>query len=388
MLTAENIVFSRPYRTEKELPNIEAVLESGHVHGDGPFTAAATQKLKQISGAQNALLTTSCTHALEMSSLLLGLAPGDEVIMPSFTFPSAATAIALSGATPVFVDIDMTSGNVDVASAEQAITPRTKALSVVHYAGVAADMASLLALSSEYGLPIIEDNAHGLGGQWQGRSLGTIGSVGTQSFHDTKNIHCGEGGALLVNDQSLMERAEMIREKGTDRSRFLRGQVDKYTWTDIGSSYLLSELNAAVLDSQLAEFDSVQAKRHAVWDDYAENLADWADDNGATLMHVPDDRQHTAHMFYILMPTHHDQMGLIAHLRANGISAPFHYIPLDSSPGGLRYGRTPDACIASAEFSSRLVRLPLWAGLSTAQVDRVIDGVLGYAAVGRATMVA
>jgi dTDP-4-amino-4,6-dideoxygalactose transaminase len=234
---------------------------------------------------------------------------------------------------------------------------------VVHYGGVAADMEAIGAIASAHGLRIIEDNAHALGGKWRGQYLGTLGALGTQSFHDTKNVHCGEGGALLVNDASLKERAEMIREKGTNRSRFLRGQIDKYTWTDIGSSYLMSELNAAVLDSQLAEFDAIQAKRHAIWDAYSASLVEWASASGASLMIPADDTEHTAHLFYVLMPNHEEQLGLLAHLRERGIVGTFHYIPLDSSPAGLRYGRTPFECSVSEDFSRRMVRLPLWAGM-------------------------
>jgi dTDP-4-amino-4,6-dideoxygalactose transaminase len=374
------IPFSRPFRTADEVVNVGEVLRSGHVHGDGPFTLAATTKLKAISGAQNALLTSSCTHALEMASLLLGLSVGDEVILPSFTFPSAATATVLVGAIPVFVDIDPTSGNVNPELVERAITSRTKAISVVHYGGVGADMDALGAIAARHGLALIEDNAHGLGGTWRGRALGTIGALGTQSFHDTKNVHSGEGGALLVNDESMMERAEIIREKGTDRSRFLRGQVDKYTWTDIGSSYLMSELNAAVLDSQLGEFQHIQSLRHGVWDRYSTELGEWAAGIGAQLMSPPAEAGHTAHLFYLLMPDHARQIELLAHLKSLNIVGTFHYIPLDSSPAGLRFGLTPSPCTAAADFATRLVRLPLWAGLGENEVTRVIEGVRSFTA--------
>jgi dTDP-4-amino-4,6-dideoxygalactose transaminase len=372
------VPFSRPYRSTNELSNLSTVLQSGHVHGDGQFTASATARLKTITGADNILLTTSCTHALEMSSLLLNLGPGDEVIMPSFTFPSAADAIALAGARIVFVDIDPINGNVNADLVRKHVTAKTKAISVVHYGGVAADMEALLEISDEHGLPLIEDNAHGLGATWHGRNLGTLGAFATQSFHDTKNIHCGEGGALLVNDASLMDRAEMIREKGTNRSRFLRGQVDKYTWSDIGSSYLPSELNAAVLDSQLAEFDIIQSERHRIWDRYATELAGWAADHEIATMSIPDDRTHTAHVFYLRMaaPTHQGE--LITHLRALGVVATFHYLPLDTSAAGMKYGYAPEPCPASEDFSSRLVRLPLWAGMTDDEIQRVIDGVLSF----------
>lgn len=273
-MSTDRVIFSRPFRARRELANLEAVLASDHSHGDGQFTASATAKLKAITGAPHALLTTSCTSALEMAGLLLELGPDDEVIVPSFAFTSTATSMALRGATCVFADIDPASGNLDPESVAAAVTERTKAVVVIHYGGVAADMEGLLALAAQYGFAVVEDNAHGLGGSWRGRPLGTIGTLGTLSFHDTKNVHCGEGGALLLTDEILMARAEIIREKGTDRARFLRGAVDKYSWQDIGSSYLPSELNAAVLDAQLDEFDTIQSGRHRVWDAYAAGLAD------------------------------------------------------------------------------------------------------------------
>ncbi|MEU7633654.1 dTDP-4-amino-4,6-dideoxygalactose transaminase [Nocardia sp. NPDC049220] len=377
-MTTDRIIFSRPYRAGRELANLEVVLSSDHSHGDGQFTRSVTARLKEITGAPHALLTTSCTHALELGGLLLELGPADEVIVPSFAFTSAATSIALRGATCVFVDIDEETGNIDPASVADAITERTKAVLVMHYGGVAADMAALLALADRYGLALIEDNAHGLGGTWRGRALGTIGTMGTQSFHDTKNVHCGEGGALLLADDILMGRAEIMREKGTDRARFLRGQVDKYSWQDIGSSYLPSELNAAVLDAQLDEFDTIHRQRHRAWDTYAAALPDWAGRNDVRLMQVPPDREHTAHLFYLRMPTEESRDGMIRHLAAQGIVAPFHYIPLDSSPAGLKYGRTPVPCTRSAEFSATIVRLPLYPMLTAEQLDRVIDAVTAY----------
>ncbi|WP_067470208.1 dTDP-4-amino-4,6-dideoxygalactose transaminase [Nocardia amamiensis] len=377
-MNTDRVIFSRPFRARRELANLEAVLASDHSHGDGQFTASATAKLKTITGVPHALLTTSCTSALEMSGLLLELGPDDEVIVPSFAFTSTATAMALRGATCVFADIDPATGNLDPASVAAVISERTKAVVVIHYGGVAADMAGLLELANAHGFAVVEDNAHGLGGTWRGRQLGTIGSMGTLSFHDTKNVHCGEGGALLLTDEILMARAEIIREKGTDRARFLRGAVDKYSWQDIGSSYLPSELNAAVLDAQLDEFDTIQAGRHRVWDTYAAALPDWAGRNDVRLMSVPADREHTAHLYYLRTPTEHRRDDLIAHLAAQGISAPFHYIPLDSSPAGFKLGRTPQPCLRSAEFSATVVRLPLWPGLTDAQVGRVIDAVTAF----------
>ncbi|MEU7145724.1 dTDP-4-amino-4,6-dideoxygalactose transaminase [Nocardia sp. NPDC046473] len=377
-MSTDRIIFSRPFRARRELANLETVLGSDQSHGDGPFTATATEKLKVITGAPHALLTTSCTSALEMAGLLLELGPEDEVIVPSFAFTSTATAMALRGATCVFADIDLETGNLDPESVAAAVTERTKAVVVIHYGGVAADMDRLLALANTHGFAIVEDNAHGLGGRWQGRPLGTLGSLGTLSFHDTKNVHCGEGGALLLTDEILMARAEIIREKGTDRARFLRGAVDKYSWQDIGSSYLPSELNAAVLDAQLDEFDTIQAGRHRVWDAYAAALPEWAARNDVRLMTVPADREHTAHLYFLRTPTEDRRDDLIAHLRARGIVAPFHYVPLDSSPAGLKLGRTPHPCVRSAEFSGTVVRLPLWPDLTDEQVARVIEGVTDF----------
>ncbi|MBF6213435.1 dTDP-4-amino-4,6-dideoxygalactose transaminase [Nocardia puris] len=377
-MTDDRVLFSRPYRARDELANLEAVLASDHSHGDGRFTAAATAKLKAITEAPHALLTTSCTAALEMAGLLLEIGPDDEVIVPSFTFTSAAISMAVRGATVVFADIDLDTGNVDSESVAQVLTDKTKAVVVMHYGGVAADMDALLALAAQHGFAIIEDNAHGLGGRWRGRPLGTLGTMGTLSFHDTKNVHCGEGGALLLTDEILMARAEIIREKGTDRARFLRGAVDKYSWQDIGSSYLPSELNAAVLDAQLTEFAAIQSGRHRVWEAYAAGLADWAARNDVRLMTILDGAEHTAHLFYLRTPTESRRDDLIAHLRERGVSAPFHYVPLDSSPAGLKLGRTPYPCVRSAEFSATVVRLPLWPALRDDQVARVVEAVTAF----------
>ncbi|MBU3066968.1 dTDP-4-amino-4,6-dideoxygalactose transaminase [Nocardia sp. NEAU-G5] len=376
-MPTDRIIFSKPHRAQRELANLAAVLNSDHSHGDGPFTAAATAKLRQLTGAPHAMLTTSCTHALEMAGLLLELGPDDEVIVPSFAFTSTATAVALRGATCVFADIDER-GNLDPDAVQGALTRRTRALVVIHYGGVAADMDRLLALAEAHGLAIIEDNAHGLGGRWRGRPLGTLGTLGTLSFHDTKNVHCGEGGALLLRDDILAARAEIIREKGTDRARFLRGAIDKYSWQDIGSSYLPSELNAAVLDAQLAEFDVIQAGRLRVWNAYASALSGWAARNDVRPMRVPADREHTAHLYYLRLPTEQRRDGLIDHLRAQGITAPFHYVPLDSSPAGLKLGRTPHPCTRSADFAGTMLRLPLWPGLTDTQVARVVDAVTAF----------
>jgi dTDP-4-amino-4,6-dideoxygalactose transaminase len=351
-----------------------AVLGSDHAHGDGPFTRAASEKLRAILGGGDVLLTTSGTHALEMASRLLDLEPGDEVVLPSFTFSSAATAVAMTGARIVFVDIDPATGNIDPEQAAEAVTTRTRAISVMHYGGTPVDMAAIATITAGRDIAVIEDNAHGLGVRTDLGVLGRIGDLGVQSFHDTKNVHSGEGGALIINDDRYLHRAEIMREKGTNRSQFLRGMVDKYSWVDWGSSYLPSELNAAVLDAQLAVFEEIQIARHAIWNRYATELAEWAADVGITLMNPPGGI-HAAHLFYLLMPGAEDQTDLIASLRASGIVATFHYVPLDTSLAGRRYGHALRPLEQSEWFSRRLVRLPLWVGMTESQVDRVITAV-------------
>lgn len=378
-MTEPVLVFSRPHRAPGEDSYVSEVLASGHVHGDGPFTSAASTLLREITGAPQALLTTSCTHALELAGVLLEIGPGDEVVVPSFTFSSTAAAVAMRGATPVFVDVDPATLCLDVDLLEAAITERTRAVYTVHYGGVGHRLDELTALCARRGIDLVEDNAHGLGARWRGRPLGTFGAMATQSFHDTKNVHCGEGGALLVNDvDRFAQRAEIVREKGTNRAMFLRGQVDKYTWVDTGSSYLPSDLLAAVLRAQLEDLERIQAGRRAVWDRYAHDLPSWAKDVGATLMHVPEEAEHPAHLFYLLMPDHEGQAGLLGHLREQGIIGTFHYQPLDSSPAGQRLGRTPAPCTVTADVAARLVRLPLWPDLTEADLDRIVTGVTSY----------
>lgn len=378
-----DVVFSRPFRSSHELENLTAVLASDHVHGDGQFTRSASERLRTITASPSVFLTTSGTAALEMATRLLDIGPGDEVILPSYTFPSAANAVALTGARCVFVDVDLRTGNLDPEDVAEAIGPTTRAISVMHYGGVPVDLPAISELAQEHGLSIIEDNAHGLGVVADGGVLGSIGRLGMQSFHDTKNVHSGEGGALLVNDPALVERAEILREKGTDRSKFIRGQVDKYSWVDIGSSYLMSELNAAVLDSQLSELPIIQAERFAVWNRYAEELAPWAAERNVALMNPPQG-VHAAHVFYLLMPDAAAQADLLKHLRESGIEATSHYVPLDSSAAGQRFGRSLHPLTRTREFASRIVRLPLWAGMSEAQVSRVIAGVRREAPVAQA----
>lgn len=367
------VPFSRPFRTADELENLSIVLSSDHSHGDGPFTASASARLKSMTGAGDVLLTTSCTHALEMASTLLDIGAGDEVIIPSFTFPSAADAVARTGARCVFVDIDPATGNLDPDQVAEAVGPHTRAISVMHYGGMPVDIGAISQIAADAGIPIIEDNAHGLGVA----GLGTVGVLAAQSFHDTKNVHCGEGGALLINSPALLERAEIMREKGTNRSQYLRGQIDKYSWVDWGSSYLPSELNAAVLDSQLSEFDDIQRRRHEIWNRYSSELAEWAAANSVTPMNPPGG-MHAAHLFYLLMPDWSAQTEFIAYLRALGVYAAFHYVPLDTSAAGVRFGRTLRPLDRSEDFSRRLVRLPLWTGMPEVVVGRVIEAVTSW----------
>jgi dTDP-4-amino-4,6-dideoxygalactose transaminase len=373
------IPFAKAYVAGDELAYVTQAFTSAAVVGDGPFTARATELITKITGGLGSLLTTSCTHALEMSALLLDLVPGDEVIMPSFTFVSTANAYALRGAVPVFVDIRPDTKNLDETQLEAAITDRTKAVVVVHYGGVAVAMDEVLAIADRHGLAVIEDNAHGFGGSYRDRPLGSLGLMATQSFHGTKNLHCGEGGALVVNDAGLLDRAEIIREKGTNRGQFFRGQVDKYRWVDIGSSYLPADALAAFLTGQLERFDQIQEPRMAIWRRYDEALSGWAASHGVGVPVVPQGCVHPAHLYYLMMPSHEHQLGLIAHLRERNISAPFHYVPLHSSPAGQKYGRVgPGGCEVTDRVSAALVRLPLFSQLTDGEQDRVIDGVLSY----------
>ncbi len=373
------IPFSRTYVAENEIGYLAEAVRQGSTCGDGPFTRRAARLLADITGAGHVLLTTSCTHALEMAAILLDLRPGDEVVMPSFTFMSAANACALRGAVPVFADCRPDTLNLDERLVEAAITPRTRAIMVMHYAGVACEMDAIGDLAERHGLAVIEDNAHGLGGFHHGRPLGSFGVMATQSFHQTKNVQCGEGGALLLNDAALVDRAEIIREKGTDRGRFFRGQVDKYRWMDIGSSYLPSDVLAAQLTAQLEAFEEIQASRHAVWYAYHEGLADWAEENGVARPGVPEGCRHTAHLYYLLMPDLERRQAFIAHLAERGVQAAFHYQPLHCAPAGVRYGRTaPGGCPVTEQVADRLVRLPLFAGLGEQDAGAVLDAVRSF----------
>lgn len=375
--TSTAIPFSVPYVTGTEIENLQRVIAQDHTQGDGPFTASATKKLEQVSGGQSALLTSSCSHALDMAMLLLRVEPGDEVILPSYNFPSAGNAIVTRGATPVFVDNDVHSGNVDPEQVIDAITPKTKAIIVMHYGGVPVALEPILAYASAHEIPVVEDAAHGLGVATTVGNLGTRGTFGTFSFHATKNVQAGEGGALLINDDRYQLPAEIAREKGTNRSQFLRGQVDKYTWVGRGSSYLPSEYTAAVLDAQLDQFGTIQALRESIWTRYSLGLSGWAAENGVELM-TPWLGVHAAHLFYLLVPTREEQSDLIRHLRRNGVVATFHYQPLHTSPVGIEYGRPHGNLARSSDFAQRIVRLPLWTGMTDDMVSHVIEAVQSW----------
>lgn len=357
------IRFNRPFMTGKELSYIEQAHGNGHLSGDGPFTRTCHAWFREQTGARTALLTHSCTAALEMAALLLRLEPGDEVILPSFTFVSTASAFALRGAIPVFVDVRADTLNIDENLIEAAITPRTKAICVVHYAGVACEMDAIMAIAERHGLRVVEDAAQGIMSTYRGRPLGAIGDLGAFSFHETKNIISGEGGALLCRDDEFGEQAEIIREKGTNRSRFFRGQVDKYTWVDVGSSYLPGEITAAFLAAQIEEAADITRRRLAIWDQYHAWAMQHELAGHVRRPIVPAHCTHNAHMYYLLLPSLEARTRFIEALKEQGVQAVFHYIPLHSSPAGRTFGRTGSEMTVTDDISERLVRMPLWIGV-------------------------
>ncbi len=366
------IRFNRPYMSGRELECIAQAHELGHLAGDGEFTRRCHAWLEAKVGCRKALLTHSCTGALEMSAILLDLRPGDEVILPSFTFVSTANAFVLRGAVPVFVDIRPDTLNLDEGRIEAAITARTKAICAVHYAGVACEMDEIDAVARRHDLKVIEDAAQGILSTYRGRPVGSLGHLAAFSFHETKNVISGEGGALLINDPEYIERAEIIREKGTNRSRFFRGEVDKYTWVDIGSSYLPGELIAAFLWAQLEEAERITERRVAIWDAYHAWATSLEDRGLVRRPIVPVHCVRNAHMYYLLMPTPSARDEFIRHLKDLDVGAVFHYVPLHSSPAGRRYGRTSGDMAVTDEMSARLVRLPLWVGLEE-HLDDLFD---------------
>jgi dTDP-4-amino-4,6-dideoxygalactose transaminase len=375
-MSMEKIPFNRPYMTGKELYYIAEAKFGNVLAGDGPFTKRCHRWLEQQTCCNKVLLTHSCTAALEMAALLLNIQPGDEIIMPSYTFVSTANAFVLRGGVPVFVDIREDTLNLDERLIEAAITPRTKAIVPVHYAGVACEMDTIIAIARRRGLKVIEDAAQGVMSSYKGRALGGIGDLGGYSFHETKNVISGEGGALLVNDPELVSRAEIIREKGTDRSRFFRGEVDKYTWQEVGSSFLPGELIAAFLWAQLEEAERITSDRLASWARY-HDLLDPLEAKGFLRRPViPEGCQHNAHMYYVLLAPEIDRQTVLNELKRNEIYSVFHYVPLHSSPAGQRYGRVHGSLEMTNGLSERLIRLPLWVGIAAEQQDRVVS-VLG-----------
>jgi dTDP-4-amino-4,6-dideoxygalactose transaminase len=353
-------------------------LRRGQISGDGEYTRRCHDLLERELGVACALLTTSCTHALEMAALLLDIQPGDEFIVPSFTFVSTVNAFALRGGRPVFVDIRPDTLNIDERKIEAAITGRTRAIVVVHYAGVACDMDAICAIAARHAIPIVEDNAHGLFGKYRGRYLGTFGCLATQSFHETKNIVCGEGGALLVNDEALLDRAYILREKGTNRRQFLQGQAERYTWVDVGSSYLPSDCLAAFLYAQLEQRARIYERRRWAWNYYATALSGWRRPRCIGVPCVPADRQQTYHIFYLLLPTPAERDAMIGHLRAAGILSVFHYVPLHTSPMGRSLGGRPGQCPVTEDVSGRLLRLPLYYDITEAQLESVVEQVQSF----------
>lgn len=369
-MSSDKIEFNRPYMTGKELYYITEAKHANSLAGDGLFTRYCHGWIEERTGCSKALLTHSCTAALEMAALLLDIQPGDEIIMPSYTFASTANAFVLRGGVPVFVDIREDTLNLDERLIEAAITPRTKVIVAVHYAGVACEMDVIMAIARSHGLKVVEDAAQGVMSSYKGRALGSIGDLGAFSFHETKNVISGEGGALLINDPALVMRAEIIREKGTDRSRFFRGEVDKYTWQEVGSSFLPGELVAAFLWAQLQEAEDITAKRLEIWQRYYMAL------EAQDLLRrpwIPEYCQHNAHMYYVLLAAGIERQAVLGELKRNGINAVSHYVPLHSSPAGIRYGRVSGSLDMTNRLSDRLIRLPLWVGITQEQQIRVVD---------------
>lgn len=374
-MNEKKIAFNQPYMTGKELHYIAEAKFGNMLAGDGPFTKRCHGWIEQRTGCQRALLTHSCTAALEMAALLLDIAPGDEIIMPSYTFVSTANAFVLRGGVPVFVDIREDTLNLDERLIEEAITPRTRAIVPVHYAGVACEMDTILDIAQRHGLKVVEDAAQGVMASYKGRVLGSIGDLGAYSFHETKNVISGEGGALLVNDPAMSQRAEIIREKGTDRSRFFRGQVDKYTWQEVGSSFLPGELTAAFLWAQLEQAEAITRERMTIWDRYHAALAPLEATGAIRRPIVPEHCVHNAHMYYLLLGDGVDRGFVLRALKDEGINSVFHYIPLHSSPAGKRFARQHGSLRYTDMQSERLIRLPLWVGLTQEQQERVVEVV-------------
>jgi len=372
------IPFNRPCFAGNEQAYILEALASGKISGDGIFSKQCHALLERELQADKVLLTTSCTHALEMAALLLNIGPGDEVVVPSYTFVSSINAFILRGAKPVFADIRPDTLNLDESRLEPLLTGRTKAVVAVHYAGVGCEMDDILALTRPRSVSLVEDNAHGLFGAYKGRPLGGFGELATQSFHETKNFTCGEGGALVINNPSLSARAEILREKGTNRSSFFRGEIDRYTWVDVGSSYLPSEVLAGFLYAQLEKRVEIQSQRQLIWERYRDGLSGWSQRMGALMPTVPAHCGQSFHMFYLIMPSLDSRQRLIEHLKKRSILSVFHYVPLHLSPMGRQYGGYEGQCPVTEDLSERLLRLPFYNDLDQASQNEVIEAVLTF----------
>jgi len=369
------IAFNKPCLTGSELLYAAKAIILGHTAGDGAFSKSCQGLLESALTVPKALLTTSCTHALEMAAMLLELKPDDEVIVPSFAFVSTINAFLLRGARPVFADIRPDTMNLDERQLESLITDRTRAIVPLHYAGVACEIDAILEVARRHKLAVVEDNAHGLFASYRGRYLGSFGCVAAQSFHETKNIMCGEGGALLINDERLIERAEILRDKGTNRKQFLRGEVDKYTWVDIGSSYPMSDILAAILLAQLEKRSDILHRRRAVWNYYDRNLASWAEQNGIQQPSIPFHCEQSYHMYYLVMPSVEVRQALIGHLKSRSILSVFHYTALHSSSMGLQYGAKPDQCPVATRISDCLLRLPFYNDLTEEDLMYIVKSI-------------
>jgi dTDP-4-amino-4,6-dideoxygalactose transaminase len=377
-LSELRIPFNRASLLGHELDFVREAVENGHISGDGPFTRRCEELLERELGVRRALLTTSCTHALELAALVLSIGPGDEVVVPSFTFVSGANAFALRGAKIVFADVRADTLNLDESLLDELVGERTRAIVPTHYAGVGCELDAICATADRVGAALVEDNAHGLFGRYRGRPLGTFGTFAVQSFHETKNVTSGEGGAVLLNDVARVEAAEIVREKGTNRKRFFRGQVDKYTWVGLGSSYVLSELLASFLYAQLEAREQIQRARERLWHRYDESLRGWAAEQGATRPFVPEHCEQSFHMYYLLLPTYEARTRLIAHLRERGILAVFHYLPLHLSGMGRALGGREGQCPVTEDVSDRLLRLPFYTALTDAEQDEVLEAVTAF----------
>jgi dTDP-4-amino-4,6-dideoxygalactose transaminase len=379
-MTETIVDFNKPCIVGKEYEYMADSIRLSHISGDGKYSKLCHEFLEKELDVPRVLTTPSCSHALEMTALLLDIKPGDEVIIPDFTFVSTVNAFVLRGAKPVFIDIRQDTLNLDENRLEELITPKTRAIVPVHYAGIACEMDTIMSIANRHNIPVVEDNAHGLFGKYKNRWLGTIGCLATQSFHETKNFTCGEGGALLVNDPDLIEKAEIIREKGTNRSRFFRGQVDKYTWVAVGSSYLLSDILAGFLYAQLEVWKEIQAKRKWIWQTYEKELSSWARANGVTLPTVPANVDPSWHIYYLLLPDLDQRQGMITHLKKAGVNSVFHYLPLHLSEKGKEYGGKPGDMPVTETVSDQLLRLPLFYDMGEIEMEQVLNAVTSYKA--------